>query len=95
MEMVVHSQIGKNKTFISQILDNASLLGQNRIFFILLGFNDNKILLKYFNVFLFCSGRAAQRFIDNDDQTVVSNMASKNNFTLSNFWTEYRENSKY
>ena len=43
-----------------EILQIASPLGQKCIFFILLGFDDNKLLLKYFYIFIFCPGRAFQ-----------------------------------
>ena len=44
------------------------------MFFILLGFDGNKVLLKY---------------IDNDNPTFVSDMASKSTKCASNFWTDY------
>ena len=59
------------------------------IFFIILGFNDNKVLLNYLYIFLFCSGRDFQRYIDNDNPPVVSDMVSENIFTVSNSWTDY------
>ena len=59
--------------------------------FTLVGFNDNKILLKYFYVLIFCSRRAFQQRItvDIDNQTVASDMAYEKTFTASNFWTDY------
>ena len=47
MEMAVHSQFAR-ETFICEILENMGTLGQKCIFLILLGFNDNKVLLKSF-----------------------------------------------
>ena len=70
------------------MLDNIGPLGrQKHIFFILLRFNDNNVLSKYFHIF--CSGRAFQRYMDHDNPSVISNIAIKNIFTLSNFWTDY------
>ena len=43
-----------------------------------LGIDDTNVLLKYFHIFVFCSGRAVQRYIDNDNPTLVSDMASEN-----------------
>ena len=45
IETVVHSQFAKLRLSLCKILDNASLVGQKCISFILLGFNDNKMLL--------------------------------------------------
>ena len=50
----------------------------------LLGFNNKgpvfstRVLLKCFYIFIFCSGRAFQRYIDYDNPTVASDMADKN-----------------
>ena len=58
------------------------------MFFILLGFDDNKVLFTYFYIFKLCSGRAFQRYIDNGNPTPVSDMAGKNIKCASNFgWT--------
>ena len=95
MEMVNTLAIDKNKTLICETLNNTGVMGrlQKCKFFILLGFNNTKVLLKYFlPEFIFCSGRAFQRNIDNDNPTVVSVKASKNIFTAFNFWTDYRMN---
>ena len=50
MEMVNILAIDKNKTLICETLDNTGVKGrlQKCKFFILLGFNNNKVLLKYF-----------------------------------------------
>ena len=76
-----------------EILQEAGLLEQKCIFFILLGFNDTKVLLRYFYILIFCSGRAFQQYIDNDNPTVTSDMASISIFTASNFWADVREDS--
>ena len=57
--------------------------------FILLGFNDNKVSLKYFHIFPFGSGRTFQRYIGNDNPTIDSDMACQAIFTASNFWSDY------
>ena len=59
------------------------------MFFILLGFDNNKVLLTYFYIVKLRSGRAFQRHIDNDNPTLVSDMTSKNIMCSSNFWTDY------
>ena len=59
------------------------------IFFTLLGFKENKVFLKYFYILIFCLRITFQQFIDNDNPTVASDMASKNIFTASNFWRDY------
>ena len=69
-------------------MEIAGLLGQKCILFIVLGFEYSKLLLKYFHIFIFCSTRAFQRYIDNDNPTAVSDMASENIFTASDFWTD-------
>ena len=71
--------------FIGENLEHAGPVGQKCIFFILLGFNDIKVLLKYFYLLIFCPGRAFQRYIENDSQTVISDTATENIFTVSNF----------
>ena len=45
--MVIHLQLAK-KTLICVMSENAGPFGQKCIFFILFGFNDNKVLLEYF-----------------------------------------------
>ena len=82
--------IGKDKTFICQNLENAGPLGQKCTLFIPCGFDHNKALLKYFYIFIFCSGRAFQPHIDNDNPTLVLDMASENIKCASNFWTDYK-----
>ena len=68
METAIRPQLAK-------IRPSSVILGQKCTFFILLGFNDSKVLLKYFYIFIFCSVRAFQRrYIDNDNPTVVSDM---------------------
>ena len=57
--------------------------------FILSGFKNSKVFLKHFYIVVFCSGRTFQRYLDSDGPPVVSDMASKNIFTSSNFWTDY------
>ena len=54
-EMIIHSQLAKIRPSSLQNLENAGLLGQSCMFFILLGFDDNNVLLKYFYIFIFCS----------------------------------------
>ena len=50
------------------------------------------MLLKYFYIFIFCSVRAFQRYIDNVNPTVVVlDMASKNKMCTSDFWTDSNE----
>ena len=66
-------QSKRSISFIYEILEN----GTKVQIFILLGFNDNK-MLNYFYLSIFCSGRAFQRYIDNDSTTVGSDMISKN-----------------
>ena len=58
------------------------------MFFILLGFDDNKLLLIYFYIFKLCLGRALQRYIHNDNPALVSDMVSKNMKCASNFWMD-------
>ena len=57
--------IGKNKTFICENLENAGPLEQKCTLIILLGFEDNKVLLKYMYFYIFYS---AQKVISNDIQ---------------------------
>ena len=52
---------------------------------ILLGFNKNKSLLKYYYICVFCSTRALQRHIDNKNPIVASYMANENIFCTSHF----------
>ena len=42
-----------------------------------------KVLLKYFHMFVFCSGRVFQQYIDNDNPTFVSGMAIKKSLLLN------------
>ena len=76
--------------FIGGNLENAGPMGQKCILYILLGFNDIKVLLKYFYILIFCPGRAFERYIENASQTVISDMATENIFTAPNFWRLYR-----
>ena len=67
-------------------LKNAGPLGQKCTFFILLIFDDNEVLFKYFHIFIFCSGRAFHCYINNDNPTLVLDMASENIKCVSNFF---------
>ena len=84
MEMVVHSQLTKERPSSVKFW-GMQVTWEKVHFFSLLGFNENKALLKYSHIFIFCSGRAFQRYADNDNAIAASNMASKNSFTASNF----------
>ena len=53
-------------------MENTGPLGQKCQFFMLLVFYENKLLLKYFYIFIFCSGRVLQRYIGNGSRTLVS-----------------------
>ena len=63
-----------SKTLIFSVLVAAlyPYLAKSMYFFILLGFSDNKVLVKYFYIFIFCSGRAVQRYLDNENPTLIS-----------------------
>ena len=69
-------------------LQNAGLLGQKCIFFMLLGFKTIKKLLNHFWIFIFCSRRAFQWYIDNDNwlRYVMQNI-----FTASNFSSSFKD----
>ena len=90
MEMVIHSQLAKIGPSSLKIWRMQVPWDKSVYFLILLGFNDNKVLLKYFYIFVFCSGRAFQRYIDNGNPTGVSDIASESIFTASDLWTVYR-----
>ena len=88
MEMVIRCQLAKIRPSAVKNLKVAGPFRQKCTFFILLGFDDSNVLLKYFYVFIFCSGRASQQYIDIDNPTLVSDMASKIIKCTSNFWTD-------
>ena len=77
-----------DKSFIYKISKFSSPLGQRCVLFILLGFNDNKVLRKYFKIFVFCSEGAFQRYIDIDNPTVDTDTVSENVFTASDFLSD-------
>ena len=77
MERVVHLQLAKVGPSSIKLLENAGHLGQKYIFFILLGLNEIKMLSKNLYLFIFCSERAFQRYTNNDNPSVASNMAIK------------------
>ena len=45
-----------------------------------------------FYIFIFCSGKALYSYLDNDNPTVASDVASENIFTVSNFWIDFTSN---
>ena len=59
--------------------------------YILLKFHNHKMLLKcFFYIFIFFSQRAVQPYKSDDSQTVTLAIFNKNDFTTSNFWTDFK-----
>ena len=77
------------KLYICENLENTGPSGIKVHIFILLEFNDSEVLLKYFYIFIFYSGSAFQRYIDHDNPTVISDMASKNILLPLMPWTDH------
>ena len=88
--MVTHSQFVKMR-LSSLKFSRAQVPWDKSAFFIFLGFNDNSVFLKCFYMFIYCSGRAFQRYVDNNNPKVVSSMSSETIFSASDFWTDYRK----
>ena len=52
--------------------------------------NVIEMLLKCFFTYSFSSHRAVQRYKGDDSQTVALAISDKNDFTASNFWTDFK-----